>query len=131
MDKVVSESLETKRCRSVMDGRIRHLSGFKEFVKGHVARMTNISKNFNLQSGNASITKRAIIYVYEEIQKRNWQDSCYLICTIHDEILLTCKKEIAEETKIMLETCMKNAATHYIKNVPINCDAYIEDHWKK
>jgi DNA polymerase I-like protein with 3'-5' exonuclease and polymerase domains len=85
----------------------------------------------SLQSGNATITKKALFLVKQEINKKGWADDCLIISTIHDEILLETKESIANDARDMLSSKMLEAAHLWIKNTPVKADAYAADHWKK
>jgi DNA polymerase-1 len=126
-----TESLENECVRCYMDNRLRWLKGFNLRLPKKRAHAANIAKNMSLQSGNASITKKALAMVKWEINKRGWADDCKIISTIHDEILLETKEAIANDAKDMLSTKMIDAAQLWIKNTPVKADAYVEDHWKK
>ena len=41
------------------------------------------------------MTKLALIYIYDEIQK-NWKGDVKIVMTVHDQIDTICKQEIAE-----------------------------------
>jgi DNA polymerase I-like protein with 3'-5' exonuclease and polymerase domains len=126
-----TESLENECVRCYMDNRLRWLKGFNLRLPKQRAHAANIAKNMSLQSGNASITKKALALVKWEINKKGWSNDCKIISTIHDEILLEAKESIADEVKDMLSTKMLDAAKLWIKNTPVKADAYAADFWKK
>ncbi len=125
------ESLENECVRCYMDNRLRWLKGFNLRLPKQRAHAANIAKNMSLQSGNATITKKALALVKTEIRKRNWNDDCKIISTIHDEILMEVKENIANDARDMLSTKMVEAAKMWVKNTPVIADAYAADHWKK
>jgi DNA polymerase I-like protein with 3'-5' exonuclease and polymerase domains len=125
------ESLENECVRCYMDNRLRWLKGFNLRLPKQRAHAANIAKNMSLQSGNATITKKALALVKAEILKRNWSNDCKIISTIHDEILLETKETIANDAKDILSTKMIEAAQLWIKNTPVLADAYVADHWVK
>ena len=126
-----TESLENECVRCYMDNRLRWLKGFNLRLPKQRAHAANIAKNMSLQSGNATITKKALALVKWEINKKGWADDCKIISTIHDEILLETKEAIANDAKDMLSKLMIDAALLWIKNTPVKADAYVADHWKK
>lgn len=81
--------------------------------------------------GNATITKKALYLVKTEISNNDWKQSCKIISTIHDEILMEVKEEIAEAARDMLSHKMIEAAKYWIKNTPVKADAYVANHWQK
>ncbi len=125
------ESLENECVRCYMDNRLRWLKGFNLRLPKQRAHAANIAKNMSLQSGNATIMKKALALVKAEIRKRNWNDDCKIISTIHDEILMEVKENIANDARDMLSTKMVEAAKMWVKNTPVIADAYASDHWKK
>jgi len=127
----VKQALKDNCVRCVMDNRLRWLTTMNLRVAKYKAHASNIAKNMSLQSGNATIIKKAIALLMQAIADRGWTEICKLILTVHDELVLECKTEIAEEVREMLETCMLNAAYRYVHSIPMKVDSYIEDYWKK
>jgi DNA polymerase-1 len=120
----------TNRCvRSPYDNRLRWLEGFDFDSNKERARVRNMTMNFPMQSGNASITKIALTHIREEIKKS--KSTAKIICTIHDEIILNVKKSQAEEAEAMLRKCMLEAGELYVKNVKIKVESCIAPYWKK
>jgi DNA polymerase-1 len=126
-----TESLENECVRCYMDNRLRWLKGFNLRLPKQRAHAANIAKNMSLQSGNATITKKALFLVKQEINKKGWADDCLIISTIHDEILLEVKESIANDARDMLSSKMLEAAHLWVKNTPVIADAYVADCWKK
>ncbi len=126
-----TESLENECVRCYMDNRLRWLKGFNLRLPKQRAHAANIAKNMSLQSGNATITKKALALVKAEIRKRNWNENCKIISTIHDEILMEVEENIANDARDMLSIKMVEAAKMWVKNTPVIADAYAADHWKK
>ena len=56
-DEFVTETIKNKCIRSPYDDRLRWIEGFDFDAKKDLARIRNMSMNFPMQSGNASITK--------------------------------------------------------------------------
>jgi DNA polymerase-1 len=125
----VANSIANRCVRSPYDNRLRWLEGFDFDSKRDLARIKNMTMNFPMQSGNASITKIAMTSVRNEIKKRELPIK--LICTIHDEIILNARKDYAEEGEAMLQKCMNDAAGLYVKNVKIKVESSIAPYWKK
>lgn len=114
-----------------MDNRLRWLSGFNLRIPKQLNHAQNIAKNMSLQSANASIVKKALAMLDERIHNKGWDEEALIVLTIHDEIVVECKEEIAEEVKVLLSNTMIEAAEYWVKKIPIIADAYIADHWKK
>lgn len=131
LDARAAEALESECVRCYMDNRLRWLKGFNLRLPKQRAHAANIAKNMSLQSGNASITKKALTMVKQDIIARGWDNDCKIISTIHDEILLEAKENIANDARDMLSTLMIDAAQLWIKNTPVKADAYVADYWQK
>lgn len=126
-DERVRYAIEHKCAISPLDGRLRWLTDMDlDDIKSRV-HAENIAKNFPLQGGNASILKLALIKIREAIVDKDIS----IINTIHDEILLEAHIDCAEEAKQILQTCMIDAAKHYMRRVPVIAEAYISNHWQK
>lgn len=126
-DKHVEKSLDAKCVLAPYDGRLRWLDGFDyDSPKDH-ARMRNMSMNFPMQSGNASITKKALAQIRHHIKGKDAK----LILTIHDEILIECHKDIADEIYSIIKKDMIEAAQHFMKNVPVEVEGHVSDKWEK
>ena len=83
-DDFVTESIEAKCVRSKYDGRLRWLDGFDFDNPAHVSHVRNLCMNFNMQSGNASITKLALVKLRTAVK----DTPCKIVATIHDKFLL-------------------------------------------
>jgi len=114
-----------------MDGRIRWLNGPDLRIPSYRAHASNVAKNMSLQSGNATITKKALIMLKDRIKDLDWDKLMLPILTIHDEIVCEVKEDIAEEAKNLLSKTMIDAAKIWVHKVPVKADAYVADHWQK
>jgi DNA polymerase-1 len=130
-DGFVEESINNRCVRSPYDKRLRWLEGYDFDSKKDRARVRNMTMNFPMQSGNASITKIALTKLRHEIKTSNLP--AQIICTIHDEIILNTSKDTAtcNTAADMLTRCMLSAAQIYVKNVAIKVEASIAPYWKK
>lgn len=119
---------ERLRCAiSPLDGRIRDLGSidWDDWRKrGHAL---NIGKNHPIQGASASITKLALIKIQNYIEDKNKEAS--IIAVIHDEILVECHKDIAEEMKKIMEEKMISAFNYYCPDIPMEVGAIISNHW--
>jgi DNA polymerase-1 len=111
-------------------GRIRWFDGYDN--KNDFKRLGEIeraSMNGPIQGANADLTKLALIRVYQSIKDNNYPVN--IVLTIHDEIQTECKKEFAEEWKIIMGNIMENAGKAILKTIPMTVDCNISDHWSK
>lgn len=82
-----------------------------------------------IQGSSADITKYAGILFMKEILSRNWYMIVKIVNFVHDEILVECPKEIAEEVKDVLLKCMTEAGKPFCRTLPLSAEALIGDHW--
>jgi len=87
------------------------------------------AKNTPIQGTSADMTKLAMVWIREEIKNQNLDAK--LINTVHDEIVVECGEEIAEKTCEMVKEMMTKSGEVFIKSIPADVDASIEDHWTK
>lgn len=83
--------------------------------------------NFAIQSLNADMAKRALIGTYRALEGYDAR----IINTVHDEIGIEAREDIAEEVKDILVTQMVAAGELYIERMPVTVDAHVEDFWSK
>lgn len=93
---------------------------------GFIARAERQSVNAIVQGGAATLTKLAMINIYndEELNELGLK----MLVPIHDELLCTCPKVNAERASQRLVEVMINAPKQFM-NVPMSCDPYIEHNW--
>lgn len=131
MDKVAREAIR--------QGYVRTLGGRKrmfilpdktdpEYQKliGSVERQ---GKNTPIQGTSADITKFALIYIYKKIKEENID--AHMIHTVHDEIVVEARTDIADRVAKLVEEQMIEAGKKLLKNVPIKVDVHIADCWEK
>lgn len=82
------------------------------------------SINTKIQGSSADITKKAMVDLYTAIKHRN--DGAYILAQVHDEIVMECPESLAEDYKVILQTCMENAVKLL---VPLTAEAEIADNW--
>jgi DNA polymerase I-like protein with 3'-5' exonuclease and polymerase domains len=87
------------------------------------------AKNAPIQGTNADMTKLALVYIREEFKKRGLD--AMLVNTVHDEIVVECAEEIAEEIAKLVHDCMVKAGTYYLTTVPVEVECGVADFWKK
>ena len=88
------------------------------------------SKNTPIQGSSADMTKLALIYIYDEIQK-SWSDSVKIVMTVHDQIDTICKQEIADDWAVRMTELMEKAAIKIIPNGLLKADTNISQTWEK
>lgn len=91
--------------------------------------MERFSRNYKIQGTGGSMSKLAAILFRNKLEELGYQDICYIIALIHDEICLECREDIAEECAKLLEEAMVNAGTYFCKTIPMKVDAIIGNSW--
>lgn len=107
-------------------GRLLKLN-FDEHDRGQVSAAKRNGVNMPIQGTSADILKRALRLVHEG----NRGTSARLTNVVHDEIILECHADEAEQTARRLEHAMITAGEEYVKTVPISVDAKVSDEWRK
>ncbi|MDQ5824550.1 MAG: DNA polymerase, partial [Chloroflexota bacterium] len=76
---------------------------------------------------NADMTKLALVYLRNAL--RDWD--ARTVNTVHDEIVVEARADIAEEVQHIVEDCMVRAAHYILKVVPMVAEASVADYWSK
>ena len=94
------------------------------------SEMQRLSQNYPIQGTAGDITKFAAVLLLREILERGWWMKVLLVNQVHDEILVECPKDIAEEVSEVLIDCMERAGAPFCRILPLSADTIIADHWK-
>ena len=100
---------------------------FDENDRGQIAGARRNAMNFPIQGTSADILKRALRLLHDSISGT----SAKLVNIVHDEIIVECEANEAEQTAKILEKSMISAAEEIVTKVPIKVDAKIADEWVK
>lgn len=98
------------------------------YYKGEIERK---SLNFPIQGSSAEITKLSCIYIWDYIIQNNFFDIIKFVNTVHDENVLECPLNIAEEVAIKVREFMCKAGDLFCKRVPLTADPELSIYWKK
>jgi DNA polymerase-1 len=90
-------------------------------------RESGMSGRYNtpVQGTAADILKNALGMLYKKLKGTN----TFIVAVIHDEIVLECDAETAEETALVLKKTMEEAGSRYMKDVPVVAESSIADSW--
>lgn len=119
--------------RAVRDKQTRTASGrlikfrFDERDNRQIAGTKRNGTNAPIQGSSADILKRALRLLHDELKETN---AC-IVNVIHDEIVVECDEQEANEIAQKVERTMVAAGEEYVKSVPIKVDAEIKDEWVK
>lgn len=86
-------------------------------------------KNMPMQGGNSDLTKKCLVYIYNEIKKRKLP--AHLMLVVHDEFVGEALEEYAKEVALVFEECADRAFAELFPQVPTHCEALIGDYWVK
>ena len=109
-----------------------YISYYKPLVKKYFNKKGEIERssvNFKIQGTSASISKLAIVYLYREIVNRNMLGVILIPNMVHDEIVIECPINIAEEWKTILQECMERAGDKFCKTIPLKAEPLITKTW--
>lgn len=96
-----------------------------------ISKYKKLALNSKIQSAAASMSKRAMIYLFNSIKDNNHLNRVKISNFIYDEIQLEVEDELAEQYREILEKCMRDAGDYYVKHpqVKITCTAVIGKNW--
>ena len=123
MKDVVEEAKEKGYVETLFHRRryIPELSSNNYMVRQFGARA---AMNTPIQGTAADIMKIAMVNLYKELNKTNYDAK--IVLQVHDELILECKKEDAQEVQKILKTCMESA----IKlSIPLQVETEVADNW--
>lgn len=87
--------------------------------------LINVAKNHCIQSLAASICNTAMIDFYNKVRELNIES--YLILSVHDELIVTCKREHSEIISKCLQECMEHNSVTALIDIPMAAEPVITD----
>lgn len=91
--------------------------------------MERASMNYIIQGEAGSITKYALVLIYDELAKKGFLDQIKIVATVHDEIILESSVVLEDYAAEMLQRNMEAAGAVWCKRVPLKAEACIEKYW--
>lgn len=116
----------SERVARTASGRMMKFN-FDQDDRSAVGAAGRNAKNFPIQGTSADILKRALSILHESLRGT----SGIIVNTVHDEIIVECGEQEAEEVLVKLTASMESAAKEFLKKVPVKVDAHISDDWSK
>ena len=95
-------------------------------------RALHTALNFQVTSAEAVVCKRWLAQVYEELRERfhyGPDGDAYVVLWLHDEIVVCCRPEIAEQVGEILTRHAKEVGEHYGLRVPLAAEYKIGRSW--
>jgi DNA polymerase-1 len=130
----VQRYLQSTAARAIKSGTLRTLSGrIRKF--GDTSGLDSVEKgglrreamNFPIQGLSADIAKLALVYIREELDGLDAR----LINSIHDEFVVECAEELAEEVSERTRRAMIRAGEVLLKKVPVEVEVAVSPEWRK
>jgi DNA polymerase I len=81
--------------------------------------------NMPVQGTAADINKKALALLVPIIKSLNGK----IVASVHDEIILEVRAEMAENASVKLKETMEKAGAYYLKFVPVIAEVIIADSW--
>ncbi len=100
---------------------------FDENDRQAIASAKRYGVNMPIQGTSADILKRALRLLHDSLRRTSGR----LVNIVHDEIVVECSADEADETAIRLREAMLGAGREYVSGVPIEAEVHIADDWTK
>lgn len=96
-------------------------------IKGAMERE---SMNYPIQGSAGEQTKLSLVYLYKYLKEHYLLNTVLIVNLIHDEVLLECPEDIAEQMAKVLQDCMEQAALKYCKTIKLTATPVIDTLWR-
>jgi DNA polymerase-1 len=97
--------------------------------QARMAAIENEGGNFLIQSVNADLTKKAMIYIRD--YKKQYNVRTELVNQVYDEIVTRTEISESEVFSKIKSQLMIDAGSNWIKSIPVEVDANVCTHWTK
>lgn len=94
-------------------------------AKGQIGRN---AQNYRIQGTAASMTKLATIIVTNKMEENGL--SGRVVNAVHDEIVIECLEQEAEQVQLLLSDSMLEAGKVFVKDIPMTNDCVISEVWE-
>lgn len=108
------------------EGFVETLLGRRRYLDVSVPDYERQAKNTPIQGSAADMIKLALLIISYRLP-----ENCYLVNVVHDEIIVECPKDEAEQVLLMMTTAMAEAGKMLVKTVPVNVSGYIGYRWEE
>ena len=106
-------------------GRVRRLIEDDMRYKSTKWPRKTVVYNTPVQSLASDGLKQALVLLWPHLKALDARP----VNLVHDEIIIECRKDVAEEMSGILEDCMVRGMERYLKKVPVLVKAKIADSW--
>lgn len=119
------QAVENRYARTLSGRMVRYR--FDPEDKEAIGEVKRAGRNAPIQGTSADILKRALRLVRQELK----DTTAEIVNVIHDEIVIECDDDQAQDVAQKVSTAMVAAGTEYITAVPILAEPTIADCWIK
>ncbi len=124
LQKTANQASRDRTLRTLA-GRIRKFGN--EPISDDKGAMRREAMNYPIQGSSADIAKLALYYIREELKGLDAR----LINSIHDEFVVECAEELAEEVSGRMRRAMIQAGEKLLKKVPVEVEVVVSREWRK
>ncbi|MBO4265193.1 MAG: DNA polymerase I, partial [Clostridia bacterium] len=125
LENVVKNAAENGYSETIF-GRRRFIPELRSSNKNIQAFGKRVAMNSPIQGSAADIIKLAMIRISERLNKEKYD--AHLILQVHDELVVECRRDIADKVSKIVKDEMENAAA---LRVPLTVDMFVADNWYK
>src|SRR5690606_11165815 len=100
---------------------------FEDGDRQQMAAARRYGVNMPIQGTSADIPNRALRLLHESLRGTSGK----LVNIVHDEIIIECAAEDAEQMAWILDSSMEAAEREFLKNVQVKVDTKISEGWCK
>lgn len=97
----------------------------------HKGTLERMSLNYPIQGTAADMVKEAGIRLFEEWSKNGHLFKVRLPLKVHDEIIVECPKEMADDMAESLQKHMEDSSRKFLKHLYVKAKPIISDRWEK
>ena len=105
----------------------------QKYMQTEKGRLLSVSDNtkdttlycFPIQGTASDGFKIALVDLHEQLQELDAR----IVLTVHDEIIVECRKDISDKVKVIVEECMTGAYKSILSGIEFKVDVDIRDTW--
>ncbi|WP_170991170.1 DNA polymerase [Herbidospora galbida] len=112
-------------------GRKRRLRDLNSYDSEYRSRAERQAVNSLIQGSAADLIKLAMIRIRRALRERGLDDSARLILTIHDELVIEARDEVADMVAELLRDAMIGPGIQERISVPLTVDIHIVQSWNE
>lgn len=92
-------------------------------------RIKSLRVNKKIQGSGADISKLATCYIFDWIVENNYLNKVKIVNIVHDEIMLECSLDLADEVAEIVQKYMEKAGNLFCKIIPLEAVPEISSYW--